>query len=340
MRTSLARLFPISVILLSTLAYQFPTPFKNITPHITILLIVIMLSMAATVSVADFCRILARPAPLVVGLGLHYFIMPLAAYLIAKFLRMSSDLTAGMILLGCVASGTASVVMTYLARGDVALSLTLSALSALIGVLATPLLICLYLDTSSAIDLEGMLIDINRWHWRHFSLQIVTLPIGIGLLINHCFGQQIRAIQKWFPVISMLAILLVISATVAATSENLTLAIPVLVIGVILHNAVGLLGGYWMSRLLGFEHNVCRTLSIEVGMQNSGLAVALCELYFTPITATIAALTGSLFSVWHNISGSLLADFWAHHSPSPSCTKQKQPIDGQDSSTVSHYPAT
>ncbi|PWU08744.1 MAG: bile acid:sodium symporter [Verrucomicrobia bacterium] len=315
MQILLARLFPASVIFVSALAYQFPALFNGIVPHITSLLVVIMLSMAITVSVHDFCRVLAHPTPLFVGLGLHYLIMPLVAYLIATLLQMPPDLTAGMILVGCVASGTASVVMTYLAQGDVALSLTLSALSALVGVFITPLLTCLYLDVSREIAMDGMLIDINRWHWRHFSLQIVTLPIGIGLLTNHCFGRKIRNVQHWFSVISMIAILLVIAATMTLTSNAQKVTVPLLVVGVILHNIIGLLGGYWISRLLGFECGICRTLSIEVGMQNSGLAVALCKLYFTPLIAPVAALAGSLFSVWHNISGSLLANFWAHHHP-------------------------
>lgn len=328
----LTRLFPLSVLLFSAVAYQFPTPFQNITPHIPTLLMVIMVSMAATVSMDELYRVLSHPAPLITGLTLQYLIMPLAAYVTAKVLRLPPDLTAGIVLVGCVASGTASSVITYLARGDVALSLVLSAFSALIGVLATPLLTHLYLDSSAAIDMNGTLIDINRWHWRHFSLQIVTLPIGVGLLVNHCFGCQIERIKSWLPLIAIVAILLVIAATVATTSRNLWLAGPILPLGIILHNTIGLVGGYWISRILGFKQVICRTLSIEVGMQNSGLALALCRLYFTPTAAAFAAVPASLFSIWHNISGTLLADFWSRRS-FPLTAQDRQPIvrqKGQD----------
>jgi bile acid:Na+ symporter, BASS family len=298
MLARLTRLFPLWAVLVSIAAYSAPSSVAGIAPHVTTLLTVIMLSMGVTLSVDDFRRVFTRPAPVVAGIVLHYLVMPLAAWVIARVLRMPPDLTAGMVLVGSVASGTASNVMIYLARGDVALSVTISALSTLVGVFATPLLTRLYVDASIAVDVHGMLMSI---------LQIVALPIVIGLVVNHLFGRFVRRIEWLLPLISMVSILLIIAAVVGGTQKSIATVGLVVALGVVLHNGIGLLGGYWGGRLLGFDEAVCRTLAIEVGMQNSGLAATLGKLYFTPI----AALPGALFSVWHNLSGSMLAGYWA-----------------------------
>ncbi|ALK29865.1 ketopantoate/pantoate/pantothenate transporter PanS [Burkholderia plantarii] len=298
MLARVTRLFPLWAVLISLAAYFSPATFSPVAPHVTALLTLIMLSMGVTLSIADFRRVFTRPAPVLAGIVLHYLVMPLAAWALAKLLRMPPDLTAGMVLVGSVASGTASNVMIYLARGDVALSVTISALSTLVGVFATPLLTRLYVDASIAVDVHGMLMSI---------LQIVALPIVVGLIVNHLFRRAVDAIEPYLPLVSMVAILLIIAAVVAGTRNSIASVGLVVMVGVMLHNAIGLLGGYWGGRLLGFDEAVCRTLAIEVGMQNSGLAATLGKLYFTPI----AALPGALFSVWHNLSGSLLAGYWA-----------------------------
>ena len=298
MLARITRLFPLWAVLVSVAAYCAPSSVTGIAPHVTTLLTVIMLSMGVTLSIDDFRRVFTRPAPVIAGIVLHYLVMPLAAWAIAKALRMPPDLTAGMVLVGSVASGTASNVMIYLARGDVALSVTISALSTLVGVFATPLLTRLYVDASIAVDVHGMLMSI---------VQIVALPIVIGLVVNHLFGKLVRKIEWALPLVSMVSILLIIAAVVGGTQKSIASVGMVVAVGVVLHNGIGLLGGYWGGRLLGFDEAVCRTLAIEVGMQNSGLAATLGKLYFTPI----AALPGALFSVWHNLSGSMLAGYWA-----------------------------
>ncbi|GJH09912.1 bile acid:sodium symporter family protein [Caballeronia novacaledonica] len=298
MLARITRLFPLWAVLVSIAAYCAPSSVTGIAPHVTTLLTVIMLSMGVTLSIDDFRRVVTRPAPVIAGIVLHYLVMPLAAWAIAKALRMPPDLTAGMVLVGSVASGTASNVMIYLARGDVALSVTISALSTLVGVFATPLLTRLYVDASIAVDVHGMLMSI---------VQIVALPIVIGLVVNHLFGKLVRKIEWMLPLVSMVSILLIIAAVVGGTQKSIASVGMVVAVGVVLHNGIGLLGGYWGGRLLGFDEAVCRTLAIEVGMQNSGLAATLGKLYFTPI----AALPGALFSVWHNLSGSMLAGYWA-----------------------------
>ncbi|WP_186223725.1 ketopantoate/pantoate/pantothenate transporter PanS [Burkholderia gladioli] len=298
MLARVTRLFPLWAVLISLAPYFSPASFSPVAPHVTALLTLIMLSMGVTLSLADFRRVFTRPAPVIAGIVLHYLVMPLAAWALAKVLRMPPDLTAGMVLVGSVASGTASNVMIYLARGDVALSVTISALSTLVGVFATPLLTRLYVDASIAVDVHGMLMSI---------LQIVALPIVVGLIVNHLLRRAVNAIEPYLPLVSMVSILLIIAAVVAGTRNSIASVGLVVMVGVVLHNAIGLLGGYWGGRLLGFDEAVCRTLAIEVGMQNSGLAATLGKLYFTPI----AALPGALFSVWHNLSGSLLAGYWA-----------------------------
>lgn len=298
MLARVTRLFPLWAVLISLAAYFSPASFSPVAPHVTALLTLIMLSMGVSLSLADFRRVFTRPAPVIAGIVLHYLVMPLAAWALAKVLRMPPDLTAGMVLVGSVASGTASNVMIYLARGDVALSVTISALSTLVGVFATPLLTRLYVNASIAVDVHGMLMSI---------LQIVALPIVVGLIVNHLLRRAVNAIEPYLPLVSMVSILLIIAAVVAGTRNSIASVGLVVMVGVVLHNAIGLLGGYWGGRLLGFDEAVCRTLAIEVGMQNSGLAATLGKLYFTPI----AALPGALFSVWHNLSGSLLAGYWA-----------------------------
>ncbi|MFX1761565.1 bile acid:sodium symporter family protein [Paraburkholderia sp. A1RI-2L] len=298
MLAPITRLFPLWAVLVSLFAYFNPSVVAPVTPHVTALLTIIMLAMGVTLSFADFQRVFTRPAPVLAGIVLHYLVMPLAAWVIAHALHMPPDLTAGMVLVGSVASGTASNVMIYLARGDVALSVTISALSTLVGVFATPLLTRFYVDASIVVDVHGMLMSI---------LQIVALPIAVGLVVNRLAGSLVRRVEPVLPLVSMVSILAIIAAVVGGTHASIATVGPLVALGVVLHNGIGLLGGYWGGRLLGFDESVCRTLAIEVGMQNSGLAATLGKLYFSPL----AALPGALFSVWHNLSGSLLAGYWA-----------------------------
>ena len=257
----------------------------------------IMFTMGVTLRISDFKRVVTRPAPVIICTFIHYLIMPLAAWLLAKAFDMPADLAVGMILVGSVASGTASNVMIYLARGDVALSVTISSVSTLVGVFATPLLTLLYADTSISVNVMGMLLSI---------LQIVIIPIIAGLVIHHLFSEIVKKIEPFLPSLSMICILAIISAVVAGSQSHIASVGFMVAIAVVLHNGIGLIGGYWGGRLFGFDESTCRTLAIEVGMQNSGLAATLGAQYF----GAMAALPGALFSVWHNLSGSLLAGYW------------------------------
>ncbi|QHJ00319.1 bile acid:sodium symporter [Xylophilus rhododendri] len=295
------RLFPLWAALAAAAAYVLPGTFVHLLPWVTWLLMLVMFGMGATLSFADFRRVLVQPGPVIAGVLIHYLVMPLAAFLLARVFDMPPELVAGMILVGSVASGTASTLMVYISRGDVALSVTIGAVSTLVGVIATPLLTRLYINANVAVDVLGLLLSI---------LQIVVVPVLLGLLLNHFARNAVRAAEKALPYVSVFSILAIIAAVVAASHGKIATVGPTLFIAVILHNALGLLGGYWGGRLLKFDESVCRTLALEVGMQNSGLAAALGNLYFSPL----AALPGAVFSVWHNISGSLLAGHWARKS--------------------------
>ena len=298
MLAKITRLFPVWAILLSAAACYTPGTFTGIGPWVSWLLMLIMFAMGVTLNIDDFKRVLVRPAPVIAGTFLHYLVMPLAAWLLAKLFQMPPDLAAGMILVGSVASGTASNVMIYLAKGDVALSVTISSVSALVGVFATPLLTRLYVDMHVEVDVVGMLLSI---------VKIVAIPIALGLLVHHTLNRLVKRVEPWLPAFSMVCILLIISAVVAGSQSFIGSVGLVAIAAVVMHNAIGLLGGYWGGKLFGFDESTCRTLALEVGMQNSGLAATLGKLYFSPL----AALPGALFSVWHNLSGSLLAGYWS-----------------------------
>jgi len=298
MLAKITRLFPLWAVLLAVAAYYSPSTFTPIGPNVSTLLMLIMFAMGVTLEFGDFKRVLSRPAPVAAATFLHYLVMPLAAWLLTRLFHMPADLAAGMILVGSVASGTASNVMIYLAKGDVALSVTISSVSTLVGVVATPLLTRLYVDTHIKVDVVGMLMSI---------LQIVVIPIFAGLVIHHLFTKAVKRIEPILPLFSMVCILAIISAVIAGSQAQIGSVGLVVVVAVMLHNTIGLLSGYWGGKLFGFDETTCRTIALEVGMQNSGLAATLGKIYFTPM----AALPGAIFSVWHNLSGSLLAGYWS-----------------------------
>lgn len=294
----LTALFPVWALLFSAAAYVAPELFVGLRPAIVPLLGVVMLGMGLTLTPANFGEVARRPALVGLGALLQFMLMPLTAFVIARAFALSPYLTAGMVLVGASPGGTASNVVCYLARGDVALSITLTAVSTLLALVATPALTWLYVGQTVPVPVTDMLRTI---------LAVVVVPVLLGLVLNRYVGAWLLGLKRVFPVVSVFAIVVIIAIIVALRRDDLaTLAAP-LVVGVILHNMIGLSGGYWVPRLLGYEPRLCRTLAIEVGMQNSGLAVALATQYFN----ALAALPGALFSVWHNLSGSMLASTWA-----------------------------
>lgn len=290
-------LFPLWAFLLAITAFFFSDAFSRLSDLIVPLLALVMFCMGLTLGKEDFQRILKSPKPVLVGVVLQFLLMPILALTLATMLQLSSQLTAGMVLVGSCAGGTASNVISYLAKGDLALSISMTITSTLVGVIATPLLCAFYLSETISVDRLAMLMSI---------VQMVLLPVTIGTLCNHFMPTIVERSQLYLPSLSIVIILLIIAIVVALNSDSLLAVGGITIIAVALHNLGGLAGGFYLSRLMGFDTRQSHTIAIEVGMQNSGLGVALALEFFS----ATAALPGAIFSVWHNISGSLLASAW------------------------------
>lgn len=291
------RLFPVWAVLLAVVAAVVPDWFTGLAGQIKLLLMVIMFAMGLTLSGSDFARVVKSPAPIAVGVVLQFLIMPLAALAISRVLSLSPELTVGMVLVGATAGGTSSNVMTWLAGGRVALSVSMTMVSTLISVVATPLLTLLLVGKSVDVPAAGMLLSIA---------QLVVGPIVMGVVVHHLLGKRIKAVEPALASLAMLSIVLIIAIVVALNAGRLATLGPIVALAVIAHNGVGLAGGYALAKAMRFDERTARTIAFEVGLQNSGLAVALANQFFT----ASAALPGALFSVWHNVSGSLLAGWW------------------------------
>lgn len=295
-------LFPLWALIFSALAYWQPAPFVSAKPLIVPLLGLVMFGMGMTLTWHRFAQVLRRPGWIGLGLALQYAVMPLAAWAVGLALGLPTAVLAGLVLVGACPGGTASNVVCYLARGDLALSITLTTLSTLLAVVATPVLTWLYVGERVPVPVLQMLQSI---------FQVVLLPVALGVLVNTLAQRWLARIQWVFPVVSVFAIVFIIAIVVALNRDNLALMGWTVGLAVILHNAIGLGAGYGIGRLVTGDERVARTLAIEVGMQNSGLAVALAVKYFS----AAAALPGALFSIWHNLSGSLLAAWWSRRAP-------------------------
>ncbi|MDV7103554.1 bile acid:sodium symporter family protein [Vibrio sp. TH_r3] len=291
-------LFPLWAILFSTVAFLQPNLFVGLKSAIVPLLTLIMLAMGLTLRPKDFSNIRKNIGAVTTGIILQFSVMPLVALAIAILLNFDADLTVGLILVGCVAGGTSSNVMCFLAKGDVALSITMTAISTLLGVIFTPLLVEVLAGKAVDIPVTGMIISL---------IKVVLVPVLIGVVINSLFHQHIAKFNSVFPLISMTAIVVIIAIVVALNAGKLVEVGPMVALAVVLHNSIGLLMGYWIPKKIGFDEKICRTIAFEVGLQNSGLATALAMKFFAPT----AAIAGTIFSVWHNISGSVLAGYWA-----------------------------
>lgn len=289
--------FPVLAILFALLAAIFPQWFTPLSGWILPLLGVIMFTMGMTLRVADFARVLKMPTVIAIGVLMPFLLMPLFGWMLAWAFSLPPLLAAGLILVGSCPGGTASNVICFLSKGNVALSVTLTAISTLLAFLATPLLTWLYVGQSVDVPVLKMLLSI---------LEIVLLPVLAGVVINTYFGHHLERVKPVLPVLSVLSIVIVIAIVTALNADNFMQLTWAVVIAVVLHNLLGLAAGYFIARWIGYDIQIARTLAIEVGMQNSGLGTALAVKYF----GATAALPGALFSVWHNLTGALLAQHW------------------------------
>ena len=277
-------------LLLSTIFTDF---FSNFKSSIPILLGMIIFFMGLTVNIDQFKDVLKKPQWIFITVFLQYSVMPILAYFIAKVLNLYNEMSLGFIILGSCPGGTASNVITYLCNGNVPLSLMCTLTSTILSILFTPYLILFLADKSINIDLISLMYSTSK---------IILIPLILGLFVRIYFFKFVDRIKFLFPIISELTIALVIAVIFAINSESLKILNTTILLGVILHNIGGLLIGYFVARFLTLSNASIKTISIEVGMQNSGLAMALSVMHFSKVVAFPAAL----FSLWHNISASVL----------------------------------
>ncbi len=293
--------FTVWVLLFAAAAFFAPEAFKWVLPLIPWLLGLVMFGMGITLSPADFNILARHPKAVLAGVAAQFIIMPLVAYALATLLQLPPEIAVGVILVGCCPGGTASNVMTYLARGNVALSVAVTSVSTLLAPVLTPTVFYLLANQWLEISAVAMFWSI---------LKMVLLPVVLGVLAHTLFKKQTEAAAAVLPLVSVAAIVLIVGAVVAASKAQIAQS-GLLILGVvILHNGIGYLLGFLAAKICRLPYDAQKTLAIEVGMQNSGLGAALASAYFSPLSAVPSAI----FSVWHNISGSLLASWWAGKS--------------------------
>ncbi len=289
----------------SLLALVHPPSFVWIKPYVSLGLGLIMFGMGLTLEFADFVRVGREWRTAGTGIALQYALMPAIAWIICAVLKLPAEAAVGVILVGCCPSGTASNVIAYFAKADVPLSVVMTLGSTLLAPLATPVLVEL---------LAGQRVTVDFWAMVRSVFWIVVFPLLDGLVLRHLLRERMKTVLGVFPALSVLTISAVI-ACVVALNQNTILEFPILIIlAVVLHNGLGFLSGFWAARGLGAGLVTTRTIAIEVGMQNSGLAVALASAFFGPK----AALAGAIFSLWQNLAGMTLARFWTRSTiPTP-----------------------
>lgn len=290
--------FPLIVIAGGVIAVLWPAPFLPIGPAINYLLMAIMLGMGMTLKGADFAMVAKRPFPLIIGILAQFLIMPISGWALVSLLSVDPAVAVGVILVAAAPGGTASNVMTYLAKGDIALSVAMTSVSTLLAPFLTPMIVLLLAGSYLPIDPWGLFVSI---------VQIVLVPIVAGLLLQRFAPRVVARLVEWMPLVSVVGISLVLVAVVSASSATILSSGLIIFAIVVILNGLGLGLGYCAAWAAGMPEASRRAVSIEVGMQNSGLAAGLARTHFSPEAAVPAAI----FSVWHNISGSTLASFWS-----------------------------
>lgn len=300
----IARWMGVIVLLVAALSLIVPASFLWIdTKTINPLLGVIMFGMGLTLSPHDFRIVLSHPKDILIGCLAQFTVMPLLAFGLAWAFSLPKELALGVILVGCCPGGTASNVITYLAKGDLALSVGMTATSTLLAPVLTPLLVWLMAGTMVDVDTIGMLLSI---------VYVVIVPIICGLLCQRFLPRITKCVVPYLPALSSIAIAMVVGIVVSHNADRLLVGGLMVVVVVMAHNLLGLLIGYILGRLLRLTRPKCVALSIEVGMQNSGLASSLAVLHFAAFP--FATIPGAVFSVWHNISGAMAAKLYQRNS--------------------------
>ncbi|WHP46246.1 bile acid:sodium symporter family protein [Mannheimia bovis] len=295
-----SKTFAIWVVVFAFIAAQFPETFKQFVPWIPYLLGIVMLGMGLTLTFKDFAEVTKNPKSVIIGVIAQFVVMPSVAYGLAKAFNLPPDLAIGVILVGCCPGGTSSNVMTYLARGNTALSVACTTISTLLAPVLTPVIFYLFASQWLEINATAMFISV---------LQMVLLPIFVGVVIRTIFKQKVEQFSQTMPLISVIAIVLIVTAVVSVSRDRIIESGLLIFAVVALHNGLGYLIGYLASRLFKLPIADSKAVAIEVGMQNSGLGAALAALHFK--ANPVIAVPSAVFSFWHNISGPILAMIFA-----------------------------
>ncbi len=267
------------------------------------LLQIIMLGMGTTMSIGDFESVIKQPRAVLIGVTCHFVIMPVLGFTLANVFHFPPEIAAGVVLIGCSPSGLASNVMCFIAKANVPLSITITTLATLLAPFLMPALMTL---------LAGQFIEISFWKMMLEIMQIVILPVAVGLVLNRIFHRSALVINRIMPLVSMAGIVLIVAIITAAGRDSLLTVGWTLAFCVLIHNLTGFLLGYWSARLFGLNEQSCRTVAIEVGLQNGGLASGIAVQMGKVATVGLAP---ALFGPIMNTTGSLLATFWSQRLP-------------------------
>lgn len=294
-----SKTFALWAIVFAVLAFLFPAEFKVFAPYIPYLLGLVMFGMGITLTFKDFSEVAKHPKAVFIGVAGQFIIMPAIAFLLAKVFNLPSDLAVGVILVGSCPGGTSSNVMTYLAKGNTALSVACTTISTLLSPLLTPVIFYV---------LASQWLDINASAMFMSVLKMVLFPIFLGLVVRALFKDMTLQASKITPLISVVSIVLILAAVVAVSKDKIIESGLLIFSVVVLHNCLGYLIGFLAARLFKLNTADSKAIAIEVGMQNSGLGAALAAAHFNPI----AAVPSALFSFWHNVSGPILANIFSN----------------------------
>ena len=292
--------FALWVVLFAGIALIGPEAFVWLKVYIIWMLGIIMFGMGMTMTVDDFKGVLQSPKAVIVGVVAQFMVMPGLAYLLCHLFQLPSEIAIGVILVGCCPGGTASNVITYMAKGNTALSVACTSVSTLLAPVLTPAIFYL---------LASQWIEINALSMLGSILQVVLFPIILGLIVRAVWKQKVDSYIQVMPLISVIAIVAIVAAIIGGSKVQILESGLLILAVVALHNGLGYLLGFWASRVFKLPYADSKAIAIEVGMQNSGLGVALAAVHFA--ASPVTAVPSAIFSLWHNISGPALATYWA-----------------------------
>lgn len=304
----IGKYFGVIAVIFLFIGLLFPTSFSWVLSKVagvsvlSVLLGIIMFGMGMTTSLHDFVLILKRPKDVFFGVCAQYFVMPFLAFVLSTIFQLSPALTVGVVLVGTCPGGTSSNVITFMSKGDVPLSVTMTSVSTLISPIMTPLITYLIIGQRISFDPVGMFISI---------LQIVIVPIALGLLVKNFLPKLAETATDYLPAVSALAISFLIAGIIGSSRDAILSSSAIILLVVILHNCLGYLLGFIIGHFCGMSWKKMVALSIEVGMQNSGLATGLAKAHFASMP--LAMVPGAIFSAWHNISGAVLAYIYVNY---------------------------